>query len=779
MLVGTARKEAMALLRLVLTLLPVCLVSALGSRRTFLQVTVPQRIPPHSSGNTERMTFDIDINGNPYTIHLKQQSFLSNDFRVYTYTHGGSVVSFVPSIQRDCYYQGYVEGYTDSVVMLSTCAGLNGLLQFENASYGIEPVESASGFQHLIYQTEYKDAEWPLSQENYSIRWTPGIAPRIDSGLPVNFSTVRYVEMHTVVAKALYDYMGSDEDTVMRKITQLVSFINTMFYKLNMRILLSSMEFWKDKDKISTAGTAKELLERFVDWKQVHLTLRPHDVAFLFVFRNKGDSVGSTFARKMCSRPSSAGIAVYEKGITLEAFSVIVAQLLGFSLGLYFDNSRQCHCPGTTCLMNTNAVQASGIKSFSSCSIKDFQNFLGSGVSQCLLNKPRMDITYRAPFCGNREVEDGEQCDCGTARECESNPCCASDCTLKRGKACAHGSCCWHRYCTLKAKGTLCRSTSDDDCDLKEYCNGTSTECTEDFHVQDGQLCEGDTGVCMKGICQSPDRWCRKMFGKDSKSGSSQCYEEINSQRDRMGHCGSSTRGYDNCQWQDLKCGKLVCEYPSKKPFIIENAAIIYARVQNRLCVTLDYMKGPGVKDPFLVRDGTGCGENKVCNNKGNCHCNEGWAPPDCTTEEKGGLGGSIDSTFRSASVVGESRSVPITTRNWLLISFFLFLPVLIGSIILIIKLRDFFSHAKRVEEEEEEGEGGDYDTERSQEAHQPETARTVCTVDHNARTAAQQPIYILTHHYNKPYNSHSFQNTKWKWTAFKLIHNHLDNSFQ
>nr|XP_028564604.1 disintegrin and metalloproteinase domain-containing protein 2-like [Podarcis muralis] len=199
---GRAR-GAMALLGLLLALLSVCLVSALGSQRTFLQVTVPQRIPSYVTGNTERMTFDIDINGKPYIIHLKQQSFLTNDFRVYTYSHGGSAVSFVPPIQRNCYYQGYIEGYTDSIVMLSTCLGLSGLLQFENSSYGIEPVESASGFQHLVYQIEYEDAERPLSEQNYSIRWSSGITPRVESGIPVNFSTTRYVEMHIVVAKGL------------------------------------------------------------------------------------------------------------------------------------------------------------------------------------------------------------------------------------------------------------------------------------------------------------------------------------------------------------------------------------------------------------------------------------------------------------------------------------------------------------------------------------------------------------------------------------------------
>ncbi|KAM6431848.1 disintegrin and metalloproteinase domain-containing protein 2-like isoform 2-T2 [Liasis olivaceus] len=737
----------MARLALPLALLAASFLAAQGSQRSFLQVIVPQRNPSHATGNKERMSFDMNIEGKSYSIYLKQQAFLSNYFRVYTYNRDGTPVSFAPSLQRDCYYQGYVDGYADSVVMLSSCSGLSGLIQIQNISYGIEPIESASGFRHLVFRTDYNVIGFQISKQNYSIKWSTGVTSKKDPAEPINFATLRYVEMHVIVAKSLYDYMGSNEDLVTGKIMQLMNFLNTMFYKLNVKIILSSLELWINKDKIPTTGTAEQLLEQFLHWKKDHLALRPHDVSFLFVYRNKAGSVGSIFAKKMCSKPSSGGTAMFHNGMTLETFSVMVAQLLGFSVGLYFDDYRKCHCSGTICLMNTKAGQSSGIKTFSSCSIKDFQNFLNSALSQCLLNKPQIDISYRAPLCGNRVVEDGEQCDCGT--ECENHPCCESDCTLKRGMQCAQGDCCWERRCRLKARGALCRQPPDEDCDLKEFCNGTSAECTEDHYVQDGQWCERESGVCMKGVCQSADRWCRKIFGQNSRSGTPQCYEEINSQKDRMGHCGSTARGYQSCQWQDLKCGKLVCEYPNRVPFFMENAAIIYAKVQNRLCVTLDYMKGPGVKDPFLVRDGTTCAKNKICmnqkcvdraiirltcdaekkchgkgkcNNKGNCHCNMGWAPPDCGRADKGGLGGSIDSSFRSGLVLSDRQPKTFSTRNWLLVGFFVFLPVVIGSLILVIKLRQALLHANVEEEKDEEEE---YDTEgsKSPEGNQSESA--------------------------------------------------------
>ena len=57
--------------------------------------------------------------------------------------------------------------------------------------------------------------------------------------------------------------------------------------------------------------------------------------------------------------------------------------------------------------------QSSGVKTFSSCSLSDFENFISNMGAQCLQNKPQMQ---RAPaaICGNGRVEGNEICDCGT-----------------------------------------------------------------------------------------------------------------------------------------------------------------------------------------------------------------------------------------------------------------------------------------------------------------------------------------------------------------------------
>lgn len=56
-----------------------------------------------------------------------------------------------------------------------------------------------------------------------------------------------------------------------------------MFTRLNLTIVLTSLEFWTEKNKIPTTGAAEELLQRFLEWKSTHRTSRLQDITFLFV----------------------------------------------------------------------------------------------------------------------------------------------------------------------------------------------------------------------------------------------------------------------------------------------------------------------------------------------------------------------------------------------------------------------------------------------------------------------------------------------------------------
>ncbi|XP_066839710.1 uncharacterized protein [Anser cygnoides] len=591
-------------------LLLAALLAALRSR-VLSQITVPLQLPPNTTGESGTLSYVLAIEGRPYTIHLQQHLFIPDDFRLYMSNEMESLKSDLTHIKGDCYYRGYIEGVPGSAVTLSTCSGLRGLLQFENASYGIEPLVNSPVFEHFIYQMSNENTAGFLFAKS---RAESGARPaaqemvlKIVHGEPALSAarSPKYFEVYTVLDKALYNYMGSDKKVATWKIIQIFNFVNNIFNPLNVTVVLSSLEFWIEENKISTAGEADELLQRFLERQQSYLALRSYDLACLFVYRDQASFAGATIPGKACQRDAAGAVAVYQRSVTLESFSVLLAQVLARSLGMSYDNNRGCRCPGHVCVMGSEALHVGGAKSFSSCSIGDFENFLERDAGDCLFDRPRLaGLSYRqAAVCGNGVVERGEQCDCGSAAACLKDKCCTKTCRFKPGVKCSSGLCC--DGCQFKAKNSLCRPPADVQCDLAEYCNGSSASCPPDFYVQDGHDCEHGTGYCYKGRCQSADLQCRRLYGTGSKSAPVACYEELNSQRDRFGHCGFHPRqGYRACTWRNLRCGKLICTYPYSTPFATDAAAVLYVQVREHLCVSLDYLNVPARLDPLLIPPG-------------------------------------------------------------------------------------------------------------------------------------------------------------------------------
>ncbi|NXK28106.1 ADA32 protein, partial [Arenaria interpres] len=538
------------------------------------------------------VSYVLGIEGRPYTLRLQQQAFLSDDFRIYVANEKGPLRSDSSLFKGGCHYRGYVEGFPSSAVTLSTCSGLRGFLQFENVSYGIEPLDYSPAFEHFVYR---------MSDEKPAGSLLATSPPGSEPGGPTAEETVnkaqgakarspKYLKVYVVMDKALYKYMGSDTGAAMQKIIQVFNLVNNMFNPLNVTIVLSSLELWKEENKISTAEEADVLLQRFLQWKQPHLAQRPYDVAYLLVYRDRAAFVGATALGKACQRDAAAAVAVYQDAMTLESFSVLLAQLLARSLGVNYDDPQKCHCPRNVCIMSLEALGFSGAKAFSSCSIGDFETFLRRGGGACLFHRPRLTgHSYRrAPVCGNGVVEPGEQCDCGVDEECLKDKCCSERCQLKPGAKCSSGLCC--KKCQFKRKNSQCRPAADAQCDLAEFCNGSSASCPPDLYVQDGHGCERGTGYCYQGHCQSPDLQCQALYGRGSKNAPMACYEEVNSQQDRFGHCGVRNIGrYKTCARRNLRCGKLICTYPHSTPLASTAAAILYVRVRKRLCVSMDY----------------------------------------------------------------------------------------------------------------------------------------------------------------------------------------------
>ncbi|XP_071755209.2 disintegrin and metalloproteinase domain-containing protein 9 [Centroberyx gerrardi] len=674
------------------------------------QLTVPRPI-----GNKQRRDVDgappnqvsyaISVDGNEHVVHLERNDLLlPADFTVFSYSPDGSLITTRPDVQNHCHYRGFVQDMQGSSVALSICNGLRGVLHLSNDSYGIEPVDSAPD-QHFLYRlqdvtsqprgcgtphaghahhndnddaterAQYEPEEIQHRQHNRAKR--------------AILHQTHYVELLLVVDNERFIYMNKNETAVREEMVHLANYIDSMYVELNVRVVLVGLEIWSQQNLISTEGAAGEVLSRFTQWRERELVpRRRHDSAQLILKKSFGGTAGMAFVSTVCSRSHGGGINAFTNN-NVPSFSSIVAHELGHNLGMNHDDGRSCNCPVLACIMNSGAT---GSRNFSSCSADDFEKMILSTGGSCLLNVPRPDEAYSAPYCGNRLLDMGEECDCGSEKECEQDPCCEyKTCKLKAGAQCAYGVCC--RNCQFLAGGTVCRSSTDE-CDLPEYCNGSSALCQSDVFVQNGQPCQKQQAYCYNGKCQYYDGQCQAIFGPKAKAAPDVCFKDVNSKGDRFGNCGYQNYGYKKCESRNALCGKLQCSNVQAVTVFGIEPSIISTPFAGTKCYGVDFMLGSDVPDPGMVNEGTKCGENKVCmnfecrsadvlnydcdvekkchghgvcNSNRNCHCEDGWAPPLCEVK---GYGGSVDSgpTWNDKDT---------SVRDGLLVFFFLVLPLL------------------------------------------------------------------------------------------------------
>ncbi|XP_037382000.1 disintegrin and metalloproteinase domain-containing protein 5-like [Talpa occidentalis] len=711
--------------------------------KKYLQMTLPEKISSSDTkGDPEKnIAYTIEIEGKPYFVYLKKQSFFSSASVVYSYDKDDTQHSKPLLVQMDCNYHGYIAGFPNSLVSLNTCSGLRGTMQFKNISYGIEPMEAVSGFMHMIYEEKKDKIKIPLLGGNVTYSRNDLMYDVITSIERTDFSKLflRYLEMYIIVDKKLFDYMGSDIKIVTQKVVQIIGLVNTMLAKLKISILISSIEIWSNKNKISTTGNPNHILFRFVEWKRSHL-FGSHQVAYLLAFKENPSFIGSTFPGEVCNKDSAAGVAVYPEGLSLESYAVSIVQLLGLNLGLTYDNNdTTCYCSGDICIMSPEALYSGGVKDFSTCNFDDFYYFGSHRGFECLHKIPPNVPVYRTmnSICGNGILETGEQCDCGTIENCTHKSCCdATVCALKNNAECGSGECC-NKDCKVKPIGVMCRQSFDKECDFAEYCNGKSSVCVPDTYVLNGIRCDSGDSFCYEGRCRIFNKQCKRLIGRASRGASFACFEEINSRGDRYGNCGSRP-----CRFENVLCGKLACVWPHKTLVFRANLSVIYTHVREDLCVstfriseslprpTITTIETPEERDDTFVEDGTVCGpemfcvkfrcvevqyqpyyeecttsitcsNHGICNNFKHCHCEQGYAPPLCE-QSAGGFGSIDDGHFVLTSKnLMEKRYKTLPKHRFLLI-FYIFLPVLLITVAILIKRNKLRKLCYRKETESE-----------------------------------------------------------------------------
>ncbi|XP_043836556.1 disintegrin and metalloproteinase domain-containing protein 20-like [Dromiciops gliroides] len=633
------------------------------------EVVIPLKLSGLDQGRSPgRLSYLLHFGGRRHVVHLQLKKFLlPRHLPVFTYTDRGSVQMDQFFIPQDCYYRGYVEGALGSLAALSTChGGLQGMLQVNSLYYEIEPLPASSIFQHLVYPMENKKKGpgWKcgLTEEDIDrlVLEKNGLGLSVPRAGPKDnwWPRTRFVELVVVVDNFWYKYAWENETEVIYQVIEVVNIIDSLYYPMSAYISLSGVEIWTNNNPLDFSKGIKVTLDVFSHWKQVINERLPHDVAHLFARYNFGIDKGLAYVGTICHDLTSAAVDAYVEDNLLE-FSVTVAHGLGHNLGMIHDRG-SCICAQKQCIMYADL----GLTDvFSNCSYASYFDRFSEQFIDCLTSLPEPYKIAPTKICGNKVVEEGEECDCGSVKECSKDSCCKPGCTLRPHADCASGLCCVN--CKIAPAGTLCRPPRTP-CDLPEYCNGTSELCQKDFYMQDGTPCTKNA-VCYQSICSDRIQQCKAIFGERAYDAPPICYKQANMIGNQFGNCSLDGHTYSKCDTAHILCGRLQCTNVSQIPHLEKFTTVFQVYVNGVTCFGIDSHMGLEMKDIGYVNNGAVCGQGKiclykkcvdysvlnydctakkcnsngVCNNKKNCHCLSGWDPPFCL---KRGFGGSIDS---------------------------------------------------------------------------------------------------------------------------------------
>ena len=683
------------------------------------EVVIPWRVTPTGRGMKLQgwFSYKLHFGGQRHVVHIKvKKNFLSKNFPVFTYADKGVLLQDQPFVQDDCYYRGYVEGDPDSLVSLSNCfGGFQGMLQTNDVVYEIEPKRFSTAFQHLIYKLDNKDTNFSyfrcgLTDEKIAgqLKIQESINSTLMQSAYTGWWTHHYfLEVAVVIDYSRYLHHQSNASLVQKEVFLVLNGVSDLMKPLDLEVFFNGMEIWTQKSLIAIGGAGKTL-DNFCKWKQKGFDKRvPHDVVHIFVKKNYGETLGLAFVGTVCQRQFSCGIETFHDQ-RIFILSYIVTHEMGHNLGMDHDNPKICKCGASECILFPSVALTT---KFSNCSYADYCN-LGHR-RRCLYTSPNPHTVIRETRCGNRVVEEGEECDCGSLEMCNTDPCCQLNCTVTAGINCAFGLCCDN--CMFRKPGTLCRK-EENECDLPEWCNGTSNQCPDDVYVQDGASCTGG-GYCYGKRCNERDEQCRQIFGKEAKNANMSCYTAVNTRGDRFGNCGITETSYIRCSMADSLCGRIQCENVKEIPVMSDHITLHWTKFENNTCWGTDYHLGIRIADIGAVNDGTKCGPENicirrrcvsystvprncspqlcslrgVCNNRQHCHCNYGWDPPVC--QEKG-RGGSVDS-----GPAPERQTEERGNKRNLLPYLLIFLLFLIICLLLLLWL---FTRPKKKDEKEQ-----------------------------------------------------------------------------
>ncbi|CAD5220199.1 unnamed protein product [Bursaphelenchus xylophilus] len=511
---------------------------------------------------------------------------------------------------ENCYYQGTVNGDSNTFVSISTCNGLRGIIAYDNGTaLGIWPLDGGDRTRrhpHVLYKTKWtRDAS--CGATTTPIQSLGGQARRFVKR-DITRQT-KHIELAIIGDYRFVRELNLTEDEALEFMLEAVNMADEILTRdLNIRLSVVYSEVWLDAQRIDLHADIARTLSGALDYVNGHLYPIEKDLSIVFTggFFANNEMLTGSFGSICTAR--AVGVVKAIDDYSVDKSAQFIAHVVAHILGVDHD-SRDCVCNNNLpCIMNSQvgAIESTFSWQFSKCSIAQMNNLLQASPNiQCLLNRPFQTSSLHQ--CGNGRVDAGEECDCGRRDEC-TDPCCDPiTCTLRaHAKCAAHQPCC--DRCELRRPGHVCRQ-SRSVCDVAEVCDGESGDCPVDGYLVDGIGC-GHNGQCWKGNCSDPDAQCQNLWGRDATAAEDSCYAN-NEKGAEYGNCGRDRNNqFIACQPENRKCGLLQCKNGRTSPVSANLTSFNFQFLKDGRQMQCKSITNIGVG---LVDDGTACGNGRVC----------------------------------------------------------------------------------------------------------------------------------------------------------------------
>lgn len=386
------------------------------------------------------LQYQIILNGEEVILCLqKTKHLLGDDYTETYYSPRGEEITTSPQNVEQCYYKGHILNEKGSVASICTCNGLRGYFTHHDQRYMIKPLKSTDQEEHAVLTYDQEE----LAPVNHTcrvrnagrkhglIRTSRSLKNPEQEDL---LKAEKYIDLYLVLDNAFYNMYKGNLTLIRSFVFDVMNLLNVIYNTIDVQVTLVGLEIWSDGDKINVVPNIATTYGNFLNWHRSNVRrIKIHDHTQLLSGIGFSDRrVGIAASNSLCSPSSIAVIEAKKKNNV--ALVGVISHELGHVLGMP-DIPYNVKCPSGSCVMN-QYLSSKFPKDFSASCRSHFEKYILSQKPKCLFQAMIPKNVTTNPVCGNQLLEVGEDCDCGSVKEC-TNPCCeALTCTLKPDADC-------------------------------------------------------------------------------------------------------------------------------------------------------------------------------------------------------------------------------------------------------------------------------------------------------------------------------------------------------